>query len=301
MKIGILSRGPRLYSTKRLHDAALARGHEVDVIDILNCYMNITSDNPTIHYKGKSLPTYDAIIPRISAVHTFYGTAVVRQIEMMGTYCINSSIAINRARDKLRSLQLLTRKGLGMPITGFASSTDDVDDLIKMVGGAPLVIKLLEGTQGVGVVLAETRKAAQSVIQAFLGLKANIIVQEFIKESKGTDIRCIVLGDKVVASMMRKAPPDDFRSNLHRGGKAENIKVSAEERQTAIMAAKTLGLNFAGVDLLRSNRGPLIMEVNSSPGLEGIETITEKDIAEMVIAYLEKHAKPMTNKTRYHG
>lgn len=301
MKIAILSRNADLYSTRRLHETALARGHDVEVIDYIRCYMDITSKDPSIHFEGKRLPQYDAVIPRIGANRTFYGTAVVRQFETMGTFSLSASIAITRSRDKLRSLQLLSKEGLGLPVTGFAHSPNDIDHLIKIAGGAPLVIKLLEGTQGVGVVLAETRKAAESVIQAFMGVNANIIVQQFVAESKGADIRCIVLGDKVVAAMKRQAAPGEFRSNLHRDGTAELIKITKEERETAVRAAKVMGLKFSGVDLLRSDSGPMIMEVNSSPGLEGIETITKKDIASMVIAYIEKTAKPIDKKSRYEG
>jgi len=288
MKIGILSRKKELYSTGRIVEAAEQHGHEVHVIHPLRCYMNITSHKPSIHYKGEKLKGFDAIIPRIGASITFYGTAVVRQFEMMSVYSLNSSVSISRSRDKLRSLQLLAKKGIGLPITGFAHSTKFTDDLIDMVGGSPLVIKLLEGTQGIGVVLAETNKAAESVIGAFRGLRVNILVQEFIKESSGTDIRCFVIGGKVVASMKRKAPFGDFRSNIHRGGKAENVRITPEERSTAVRAAKIMGLNVAGVDLLRSNHGPVVMEVNSSPGLEGIEKTSGKDIAGMIIEYIEK-------------
>jgi len=291
MKIGILSRKKELYSTGRLVEAAEQQGHKVHVIHPLRCYMNITSHKPSIHYKGEELKGFDAIIPRIGASITFYGSAVVRQFEMMGVYSLNSSVSISRSRDKLRSLQLLAKKGIGLPITGFAHSTKFTDDLIDMVGGSPLVIKMLEGTQGIGVVLAETNKAAESVIGAFRGLKVNILVQEFIKESSGTDIRCFVIGGKVVASMKRKALSGDFRSNIHRGGKAENVRITPEERSTAVRAAKIMGLNVAGVDLLRSNHGPVVMEVNSSPGLEGIEKTSGKDIAGMIIEYIEKSSK----------
>lgn len=301
MKIGILSRNPELYSTRRLVEAAKERGHSIMVINPLRCYMNITSHHPAIHYKGEKLEGLDAIIPRIGASITFYGTAVVRQFEMMGVYSINESVAISRSRDKLRSLQLLARKGIGLPVTGFAHSTKFTDDLIDMVGGAPLVVKMIEGTQGVGVVLAETQQAAQSVIQAFRSLKANILVQEFIKESSGTDIRCWVIGSKVVAAMLRKGPEGEFRSNLHRGGKASTVKITPEERSTAVRAAQIMGLRVAGVDLLRSNHGPVIMEVNSSPGLEGIEKATGKDVAGMVIAHIEKNAKPGKTKTTGRG
>ena len=299
MKIAILSRKKALYSTQRLVEAAQLRGHQVQVIDTLRCYMNIASHKPEIHYRGENLTGFDAVIPRIGASITFYGTAVVRQFEMMGVYSLNESVAIARSRDKLRSVQLLARKGIGLPVSGFAHSPDDVQDLIKMVGGAPLVIKLLEGTQGIGVVLAETQQAAESVIEAFMGLKANILVQEFIKEAGGADIRCLVIGDKVVAAMQRKAKEGEFRSNLHRGGTASLIKITPEERSTAVRAAAVMGLNVAGVDILRSHHGPVVMEVNSSPGLEGIEAVTGKDIAGMIIDFIAKEAKP--NKTRTRG
>ncbi len=301
MHIAILSRVPDLYSTRRLLEAAKNRGHHARVIDTLRCYMNITSKNPEVHYGGKKLEPFDAIIPRIGASITFYGTAVVRQFEMMNVFSLNESIAISRSRDKLRSMQLLARKGIGMPITGFSRSTDDVRDLIKIASGAPLVIKLIEGTQGIGVVLAETTKAAESVIEAFMGLKANIMVQEYIKEASGEDIRCFVIGDKVVATMKRKAREGEFRSNLHRGGKAEIVEINAEERKTAIKAAKVVGLNVAGVDILRSSRGPLVVEVNSSPGLEGIEKATGEDIATQIIEFIEKNAATAKNKTKGKG
>ncbi len=294
MKIAILSRSSNLYSTKRLLEAGRARGHEIEVIDTLKCYMDITSTKPMVHYQNRVLDDFDAIIPRIGASITFYGTAVIRQFEMMGVFSLNESVAISRARDKLRSLQLLSRKGLGLPITGFAHNTKMTSQLIKLVGGAPLVIKLLEGTQGKGVVLAETDSAAESVIDAFREMNANILVQEFIKEARGSDIRCFVVGDQVVASMMRTAKDGEFRSNLHRGGTAKIIEITAEERQAALDATKALGLNLAGVDMLRSSRGPLIMEVNSSPGLNGIETATGKDVAGMIIEYLEKMDKNST-------
>ncbi len=299
MKIGILSRNKKLYSTRRLVEACEQRGHEARVIDTLRCYMNMNSIKPEIHYRGELLTDYDAVIPRIGASITFYGAAVVRQFEMMGVFPVNESVAINRSRDKLRSLQLMSRRGIGLPNTGFAHSPDDVQDLIKMVGGTPLVIKLLEGTQGIGVVLAETKKAAESVIEAFMGLSANILVQEFIKEAGGADIRCLVIGDRVVAAMKRQAPEGEFRSNLHRGGKAELVKITPRERATAVKAANAMGLNVAGVDLLRSERGPLVMEVNSSPGLEGIEKATGKNIAGLIIEFIEKNARP--NKTRTRG
>ncbi len=301
MKIAILSRNPNLYSTRRLVEAAELRGHEVQVIDVLRCYMNITSMKPEVHYKGQNLTGFDAVIPRIGASVTFYGTAVLRQFEMMHVYPVNESVAISRSRDKLRALQLLSRKGLGLPVTGFAHRPDDVDDLIKMVGGAPLVIKLLEGTQGIGVVLAETKGAAESVIEAFMGMKANILVQEFIQEAGGADIRCLVIGDKVVAAMKRQGKEGEFRSNLHRGGSANLIRITPEERSTAVRAARTMGLNVCGVDLLRSNHGPVVMEVNSSPGLHGIESATGKDVAGLVIDFIEKNAKMGKTKTRGRG
>ncbi|MYM59634.1 30S ribosomal protein S6--L-glutamate ligase [Vibrio sp. OCN044] len=301
MKIGILSRNAQLYSTQRLIEAAQDRGHEVKVIDALRCYMNINPDKPQIHFKGEELSGFDAVIPRIGASVTFYGTAVLRQFEMMGVYPVNESVAITRSRDKLRSMQLLSRKGVGMPITGFASKPDDVKDLLEMVGGTPVVIKLIEGTQGIGVVLAETRKAAESVIEAFMGLKANIMVQEYIKEAEGADVRCFVLGDKVIASMKRQGAEGEFRSNLHRGGSASLTKITPQERRTAVAAAKIMGLNVAGVDLLRSSRGPLVMEVNSSPGLEGIEAATGKDIAGMIIEFIQKNAASKRTQTRGKG
>ena len=297
MKIAILSRNPKLYSTNRLVEAAKERGHEVRVLDVLHCYMNITSNRPTVKYKGEELTGFDAVIPRIGASVTFYGTAVLRQFEMMGVYPLNESVAISRSRDKLRSLQLLARKGIGLPVTGFAHKPDDIQDLIKMVGGAPLVIKLLEGTQGIGVVLAENTQAAESVIEAFMGLKANILVQEFIKEAGGADIRCFVVGDKVVAAMKRQGKEGEFRSNLHRGGSASVIRLTPEERSTAVRAAKTMGLNVAGVDLLRSNHGAVVMEVNSSPGLEGIETATDKDIAGMQIDFISKRLEELKDSS----
>jgi ribosomal protein S6--L-glutamate ligase len=299
MKIAILSRNRRLYSTNRLVEACRQRGHEVTVLDVVRCYMNITSDKPELHYKGEILSDFDAVIPRIGASVTFYGTAVLRQLEMMGVFPVNESVAISRSRDKLRSLQLLSREGVGMPRTGFADSPDDIQDLIKMLGGAPMVIKLLEGTQGIGVVLAETRKAAESVIEAFMGMKTNILVQEFIQEAGGADIRCFVIGNKVVAAMIRQGAEGEFRSNLHRGGSAKLVKITPRERATAVKAAKVMGLNVAGVDILRSDRGPLVMEVNSSPGLEGIEEATGKDIAGLVVEFIETNAKP--NKTRTRG
>jgi ribosomal protein S6--L-glutamate ligase len=298
LKIALLSRNKNLYSSKRIAEAALSRGHQIEVIDYLRCYMNITTKNPTIVYQNKKLNDFDAVIPRIGASNTFYGTAVVRQFETMGTFTVNGSIAISRSRDKLRCLQILARKGVGLPVTGFAHSPKDVKGVIDIVGGPPLVIKLLEGTQGIGVVLAETQQASESVIEAFRGLEANILVQEYIKESNGSDIRCFVIGDRVVASMIRRAKEGEFRANLHRGGVAESIAITDEERQTAIQAAQEMGLMVAGVDLLRSGRGPVVLEVNSSPGLKGIEKATEIDVAGEIIGYIERNLGDGKTKVR---
>jgi len=301
MKIAILSRNRRLYSTRRLIEAGEQRGHEISVIDPLRCYMNILPHKPEIHYRGKVLEGFEAVIPRIGASVTFYGTAVLRQFEMMGVYPLNESVAITRSRDKLRAHQLLARKGIGMPVTGFAHSPDDTEDVLKLVGGAPVVIKLLEGTQGVGVVLAENDQAAHSVIEAFRGLKAHILIQEFIKEAGGSDIRCFVVGDKVVATMRRQGREGDFRSNLHRGGSAASIRITPEERSTATRVARIMGLNVAGVDILRSNHGPVVMEVNSSPGLEGIERVTGRDVAGLIYQFIEKNGRYGKTGTRGRG
>ncbi|MCA9269956.1 MAG: 30S ribosomal protein S6--L-glutamate ligase [Planctomycetales bacterium] len=301
MKIAILSRKPSLYSTHRLKEAGEQRGHQMQVVDYLRCYMDITANRPKVLYQGKPLEGFDAVIPRIGASRTFYGTAVVRQFEMMGVYSANESTAITRARDKLRSLQLLARKGIGLPVTGFAHSTQDISGLINIVGGAPLVVKLVEGTQGIGVILAETDKAASAVIEAFRGLDANILVQEFIKEAGGSDIRCFVVGERVIAAMKRQAPAGEFRSNIHRGGTAEKVKLSPEERSIAVRAAKTMGLNVAGVDVLRSNHGPVVMEVNSSPGLGGIEAASGVDVAGKIVEFLEKNAQPGKTKDKGKG
>lgn len=301
MKIAILSRNTRLYSTKRLVEAGMQHGHDMFVIDPLHCYMNIATDNPEIHFKGRKLEGFDAVIPRIGASVTFYASAVLRQFEMIGVYSLNESVAIGRARDKLRSLQLLSRKGIGMPVTGFAHSPDDTDDLLALVGNAPAVIKLIEGTQGEGVVLVETRQAAESVIDAFRGLDAHFLVQEFIKESRGTDIRCFVIGNKVVASMKRQARKGEFRANLHRGGSAKPVTITAKERAMAVKAARVMGLNVAGVDIIRSAKGPLVLEVNSSPGLEGIESATQCDIAGEIIKFIEQHARPGYTRTKGSG
>ena len=291
MKIAILSRNKKLYSTNALYEAGIKRGHDMRVIDYVRCHMEITSMRPAIFLGSEKLDGFDAVIPRIGATYTHFGCAVVRQFEMMGVSSVNESVAISRSRDKLRSLQLLARKGIGLPVTGFAHDPRTTEALIDQVGGAPLVIKLLEGTQGVGVVLAETRKAAESVIEAFRGLNANILAQEYIKEAGGADIRCLVVGGKVVAAMKRQGKEGEFRSNLHRGGTASVVKITPEERSTATRAASILGLNVSGVDLLRSNHGPVVMEVNSSPGLEGIERATGKDIAKMIIEFIEKSGK----------
>lgn len=301
MNIAILSRRPRLYSTRRLFEAGKARGHNMRIIDPLRCYMSNRSQTPAIHYKGENIGEFEAVIPRIGASITFYGAAVLRQFEMMGVFATNESIAITRSRDKLRAIQLLSRRGVGVPTTGFAHSPDQIDDLIQMVGGTPLIIKLLEGTQGVGVVLAETNNAARSVIEAFLNLKAHFIVQEYIKEAGGSDIRCFVLNDEVIACMQRNAKPGEFRSNLHRGGYAKLIKITDEERQMAVRVTKIMGLNIAGVDIIRSNRGPLIIEVNSSPGLAGIESASKIDIATKIIMFIEDNALTHPSKERGAG
>lgn len=295
MKIGILSRNRKLYSTRRLVEAVTAAGHEAQVIDVLSCYMTINSRTPSIHYQGESLADFDAVIPRIGASVTFYGTAIVRQFEAMGVYTLNTSDAISRSRDKLRSTQLLCGRGIDMPVTGFANNPGNISDLLSMSAGPPTVLKLLEGTQGIGVVLAESRKTAESMLQAFMGLKANIMVQEYIEEAGGADIRCFVIGDKVWAAMKRQGPEGEFRSNLHRGGNATLVKITPQERAVAVKAARTLGLRVAGVDMLRSARGPLVLEVNSSPGLEGIETATGKDVAGGIISFIEKQ---IANKGR---
>ena len=301
MKLVILARNAKLYSHRRLVEAAEARGHDIEIVNTLRCYMNVTSHRPEVRYQGRKMTGYDAVIPRIGASITFYGLAVLRQFEMMGVYPLNESVAIGRSRDKLRALQLLSRKGIGLPVTGFAHSTGSTEDLIDIVGGAPLVLKLLEGTHGNGVVLAESHQVAASMIDSFRGLKAHFLVQEFIKEAGGADIRCLVIGDKVVASMKRQGKEGEFRSNIHQGGSASVIRITPEERVTAVRAARIMGLNLAGVDLLRSNHGPVVMEVNSTPGLEGIEKATGKDIAGLIIAFIEKHAKPNKTKTRGRG
>jgi ribosomal protein S6--L-glutamate ligase len=286
VKIAILSRNSTLYSTARLKEAAIARGHEVAVVDYLRCYMDITARRPKVLYRGEEVRPH-AVIPRVGASYTFYGAAVVRQFEMADVFTLNGSDAISRSRDKLRSLQILSRGGVGLPTTSFAHSIQDVNDLLEVVGGTPVVVKLLEGTQGLGVVLAETKKAAESVIGAFRQLDANILVQQFIKEAGGVDIRAFVVGGKVVAAMRRRGAPGEFRSNLHRGGSGEAIKLTPSERSTSVRAAKSMGLNVAGVDLLQSEDGPMVLEVNSSPGLEGIESVSGVDIADLIVEYIE--------------
>ncbi|PWE33228.1 30S ribosomal protein S6--L-glutamate ligase [Maritimibacter sp. 55A14] len=301
MKIAMLSRSPNLYSHKRIKEAAEGRGHTLDIINTTRCYMNIASRRPEVFYNGEKLKGYDAVIPRIGASVTYYGLAVLRQFEMMGVYPVNESVAIGRSRDKLRSMQLLARDGIGLPVTTFAHDPKQTDEVVRVAGGAPLVIKLIEGTQGIGVVLADTDRSAKSVIEAFRGANINILVQEFIKEAGGTDIRAFVIGGKVVAAMKRTGAEGDFRSNLHRGGSAALVKISPEERSTAIRAAKSMGLNVCGVDMLRSNHGAVVMEVNSSPGLEGVEKATGKDIAGMIIEHIEKSAKPWKTRTKGRG
>jgi ribosomal protein S6--L-glutamate ligase len=288
MRIAILSRNSNLYSTKRLVEAAKLRGHDARVIDHMKCFVGIEAGNPTLYYKGELLKNVDAVIPRIGASVTFYGTAIVRQFEMMQIFSCTKSQSIVRSRDKLRSMQVLSKAGVGIPKTAFASQSTDAEYIINHVGGTPVVIKLLEGTQGIGVVLAETKKAAKSVIEAFNGLKADILIQEFIRECAGSDIRAFVVDGQVIAAMKRQGKEGEFRSNLHRGGDGELIELNAEERDAALKAAKALQLNVAGVDMLRSNRGPLILEVNSSPGLKGIESFTKIDVAGKIIEYIER-------------
>lgn len=301
MKIALLTRNPKLYSHQRLIETAARRGHEMVPIDYLKCYMNITSKKPELRYNGAVLEGFDAVIPRIGASHTFYGMAVLRQFEMMGVYPVNESVAIGRSRDKLRSLQLLARDGVGLPVTAFAHDSKRTDDLLGIVGGAPVVIKLLEGTQGIGVVLSETHKSAKSVIEAFHGADVAILVQEFIKEAEGRDIRAFVVGRTLIAAMERKGAKDDFRSNLHRGGSASMIELTPLEKTTALKAARSMGLNVAGVDMLRSDHGPVVMEVNSSPGLEGIEKATAVDVADAILRFVERHAKPNRTQTKGKG
>lgn len=299
MKIGILSRSAKIFSTQRLVEAAQQRGHKVMVVNPLKCFMNITANKPDVHYKSKTIQKlleFDAIIPRIGASVTTFGTAVLRQFEVADVYVLNNSVAIGSSRDKLRAHQLLAQKEVGIPNTSYAHSGDATRDIIKSVGGAPLIVKVTESTQGKGVLLAETFKAAESLINAFLDLQANFLVQEFIKESAGNDIRCFVIGDKVVAAMKRQGGDGEFRSNLHAGGTAHKVKITPQERAMAVQAAKVMGLKVAGVDLIRSNRGPLVLEVNSSPGLEGIEKITGINVADAIISYIEKDISKNSKK-----
>lgn len=301
MDIVMLARNPSLYSHKRLKQAAEDRGHTLRIVNTLRCYMNIASRRPEIWIDGEKLPRPDAVIPRIGASITFYGLAVLRQFEMMGVYPLNESVAIERSRDKLRSMQLLARDGIGLPVTTFAHDAKQVGEVLKLAGDAPLVLKLLEGTQGIGVILADSNRSAKSIFEAFRGANVNLMIQEFIKEAGGSDIRALVVGGKVVAAMQRKGAEGEFRSNLHRGGSAQVVKLTPEERSTAVRAARTMGLNVCGVDMLRSNHGAVVMEVNSSPGLEGIEKATGKDVAGMIIQYLEKNAKDGKTRTRGKG
>lgn len=300
MNIAILSNGPGNYSTKRLKEEAIKRGHTVKIVKYRECYASIERNNPTVSYKGEDLTKFDAIIPRIASHMTRYGTAIVRQLEMQGVYTVSSSIAINRSRDKLRSSQLLAKAGVGIPKTVFSRNSTDIDDLIEKLGGTPVIIKLARGTHGNGVVLAETKKAAKSVLQAFYLTNddgTNVLLQEFVKESAGTDIRAFVVGSRVVASMKRQSLDDDFRSNLHKGGEGTKIKLTEEERKMAIKAARAMGLNVAGVDMMRSERGPLVLEVNASPGF-GIEKVTGRDVAGPIIEYVEMNAKRRNRKDK---
>lgn len=301
MKIALMCVNPRLYTHRRLIEVAEQRGHQIDVIPTLRVTINIASHKPSLYLNGNQLTGYDAVIPRIGASVTFFGLAVLRQFEMMGVYPLNESVGIGRSRDKLRSMQLLSRKGIGLPVTCFAQDPKKAHEVVELAGGAPVVIKLLEGTQGIGVVLAETPKSAQSVIEAFAGANVNILVQEFIKEAGGSDIRCFVIGDRVIAAMQRQGTEGDFRSNLHRGGTASPIRITPQERATAIGAAKAMGLNVCGVDMLRANHGPVVMEVNSSPGIEGLENATRIDVAGKIIEFLETHAKPGKTRTKGRG
>lgn len=301
MRFAMLARNPELYSHRRIVEAAEAAGHQIHVINTLHVHMNITSNRATLRYGGSDLPLYDAVIPRIGASITHYGLAVLRQFEMQGVYPLNESIAIGRSRDKLRALQILARAGVNMPVTAFAHGPRKAEDVIREVGGAPVVIKLLEGTQGMGVVLAETEASAKSVIEAFSAANVNIMVQEFIRESGATDVRAFVVGGRVVAAMKRVGRAGEFRSNLHRGGHAEPTEISGDEGATAVNAAAAIGLNVCGVDMLRTNRGPMVMEVNSSPGLEGVESSTGVDVAHEIVSFLELHARHGDTITRGKG
>ncbi len=301
MKIALLARNPNLYTHRRICEAAEARGHEIEVINTLRVSINLGSSRPMLYHRLRSLADFDVVIPRIGASITAYGLAVLRQFEVMGVYPLNESVAIGRSRDKLRSLQLLTRRGIGLPVTAYTNDPKQAEDVIDLVGGPPVVIKLIEGTQGIGVVLGETMQSAKSVIEAFQGAKVNILVQEFVKEAGGMDIRALVIGERVVAAMKRQGPLGDFRSNLHRGGSAEAVKITPAERACAVKAARTLGLNVCGVDMLRSSRGPLVMEVNSSPGIEGLERASGVDVASLMIGFLERHASPGKTRTKGKG
>jgi ribosomal protein S6--L-glutamate ligase len=298
MRFAMLARHPGLYSHVRLCEAARARGHSIDVVNTLHVHMNITSNHPVLRYNGRRLPIYDAVIPRIGASITHYGLAVLRQFEIQGVYPLNESVAIGRSRDKLRALQILAREGIGLPVTAFAHGPRKAEDVIKEVGGVPVVIKLVEGTQGVGVILAETEGSAKSIIEAFSAANVNIMVQEFIREANGSDIRAFVIGGEVVAATKRVGRPGEFRANIHRGATAVRVELSAEERHTAVRAAAAVGLNVSGVDMVRSARGPLVMEVNSSPGLQGIESATGIDVADLIIGFLEANASYGKTETK---
>lgn len=298
MRIALLSRNETLYSTRRLVEAAEARGHEVQVLDTLRCTAHLTPDGPEVHYDGQRLDPPDAVIPRVGASITFYGLAIVRQFEAMGVWTLNTAVGIQRSRDKLRAHQFLARKGIALPRTAFAHAPSAADDLVRSVGGPPVIVKLLEGTQGVGVVLCETRKAAESVIQALRGVKQYLLVQEFVAEAGGADVRLLVVGDKVVAGMRRQGAEGEFRSNLHRGGTAHRIKISPAERKTAVAACRALGLKVAGVDVLPSDRGPLVLEVNSSPGLQGIEQATDVDVATAIVKFVETSVAERASERR---
>jgi ribosomal protein S6--L-glutamate ligase len=301
MKIALLARNPHLYSHQRIVEAARARGHDIEVLNTLRVSINITSRKPMLYYRKRKLEDFDAVIPRIGASITFYGLAVLRQFEVMGVYPLNESVAIGRSRDKLRCLQLLARRGIGLPTTAYTNDPKQAEDVIDLVGGVPVVIKLLEGTQGIGVVLGETLKSAKSVIEAFQGADVNILVQEFIREADATDIRALVIGERVVAAMKRKGPAGEFRSNLHRGGHGEKVRITPQERTMAVRAARTLGLNVCGVDMLRSKNGPLVVELNSSPGIEGLEKATGVDVAGLMIEFLERNAPVGNTRTKGKG
>ena len=301
MKLIMLARNPTLYSHRRIVEAARARGHEIDIINTLHVHMNITSNRPLLRHGGKTLPLYDAVIPRIGASITNYGLAVLRQFEMQGVFPLNESVAIGRSRDKLRALQLMARAGVGLPVTAFAHGPRKAEDVVMEVGGAPVVIKLLEGTQGMGVILAETEASAISIIEAFSAANVNILVQEFVREAAGADVRALVIGGKIVAAMKRMGKKGEFRSNLHRGGKAEPVELTELEQTTALKAVEAIGLNVAGVDMLRSGRGPLVLEVNASPGIEGIEQASGIDVAGAMISFLEQSARPGDTLTKGSG